>query len=779
MQQVATNIAINYPDNIRSVNGPPGTGKTTLLKDIFAHILVCQAVSICQLHDKKIRGSLAYWDQAKIGVLPANIAGGNIVVASSNNGAVQNIVNELPLKDNISSEFLEKLLEVDYFKDISNSVIEGVGFGKERRINLKKREDKNWGTFSLEGGTATNVNNLLLVIEAIEKELDESYCPNERIYQEFLHLYNRMLAQKQKFQQHYEQWKKFYELKNEYEECSSRYKRDKKSKEFDLASAQKNITKEIETYEQKNRMILDKLDDISHTIDILNDSLKQAERSYDLIRSQEPSLMWFQKIFNKSKVEQYFEDLNRANSVLNDLVDQKRELLESQACYEKSLRENNRRINIFQSERQNMNVQFNQWLNRQQSQLKQLEKRINQLNSLKLLNKVKELDFSQTYCDLQKSNPWFDKDFRVMQTELFIAALKVKKQFLYDNRKNLSKARMIWRKQADYISKVNGSQIIGTAWQWLNCAIPVISTTFASLGIMFGNLPENSISNVFIDEAGQALPQASVGAIFRSKRVMAVGDPAQIRPVLTLDSNTLNLIGRHYDVSEKFVSAIASTQTIMDDASRFGFWKDKDKEEWIGIPLWVHRRSNYPMFTISNEISYNGLMVQGKPDEKAYGKAKWYAVTGKANDKFVKEQADLLIKLISERIQKDVQLADEIYVITPFKNVAYRLAQELDKIKFTKRKDKKPMNVGTVHTFQGKEAKIVYLVLGADSESKGAAYWAVSEPNIMNVAATRAKEEFYIIGDRSLYAKLGSNVANTTLRIIDDYNAELARWSEL
>ena len=34
-----------------------------------------------------------------------------------------------------------------------------------------------------------------------------------------------------------------------------------------------------------------------------------------------------------------------------------------------------------------------------------------------------------------------------------------------------------------------------------------------------------------------------------------------------------------------------------------------------------------------------------------------------------------------------------MYVITPFKNVAYRLAQELDKIKFTKRKDKKPMNV--------------------------------------------------------------------------------------
>ncbi len=41
----------------------------------------------------------------------------------------------------------------------------------------------------------------------------------------------------------------------------------------------------------------------------------------------------------------------------------------------------------------------------------------------------------------------------------------------------------------------------------------------------------------------------------------------------------------------------------------------------------------------------------------------------------------------------------------------------------------------------------------------------------MNVAATRAKEEFYVIGDKSLYSKLGSKVANTTMSIIDDYNS--------
>ena len=316
--------------------------------------------------------------------------------------------------------------------------------------------------------------------------------------------------------------------------------------------------------------------------------------------------------------------------------------------------------------------------------------------------------------------------------------------------------------------KENGQQLILKSWQWLNFTVPIISTTFASFGRMFKNLKENSIGNLFIDEAGQALPQASVGAIFRSKRVMVVGDPAQIRPVLNLDSNVLALIGRNYKVDEKFVSNNASTQTIIDDTSQYGFQKNDD--EWIGIPLWVHRRSNYPMFTISNKISYGGLMVQGKKEDEAQGKSQWLDCVGKAKDKYIKEQADLLKSIIAKRLQEDQDLANEIYVISPFKNVAYQIARVLDEINFTKRQDGKITNIGTVHTFQGKEAKIVYFVLGADSNSSGAARWAVSEPHIMNVAATRAKEEFYIIGDKKLYASLGSDVANKTIQIINDYN---------
>ena len=50
--------------------------------------------------------------------------------------------------------------------------------------------------------------------------------------------------------------------------------------------------------------------------------------------------------------------------------------------------------------------------------------------------------------------------------------------------------------------------------------------------------------------------------------------------------------------------------------------------------------------------------------------------------------------------------------------------------------------------------------------------WAVGtdNPNIMNVAVTRAKEEFYIIGDKEMYLSLNSDVINDTCKIIEKHN---------
>lgn len=115
MQQVAVNLAVGrggstrkYPANdVMSVNGPPGTGKTTLLKDIVAANVVEKARLLCE-YDKpddafeEVELSKRYLKYAKNpyrfkeGRTGDAIKSLSILVCSTNNAAVENIAKELP-----------------------------------------------------------------------------------------------------------------------------------------------------------------------------------------------------------------------------------------------------------------------------------------------------------------------------------------------------------------------------------------------------------------------------------------------------------------------------------------------------------------------------------------------------------------------------------------------------------------------------------------------------------------------------------------------------------
>ncbi|MDN8991500.1 AAA domain-containing protein, partial [Staphylococcus aureus] len=78
--------------------------------------------------------------------------------------------------------------------------------------------------------------------------------------------------------------------------------------------------------------------------------------------------------------------------------------------------------------------------------------------------------------------------------------------------------------------------------------------------------PKDFIDYLFIDEAGQAIPPAAVGALYRSKKVVAVGDPIQIEPVVNLESHLIDNISKNYHVPEYLVSKEASVQSVADNA---------------------------------------------------------------------------------------------------------------------------------------------------------------------------------------------------------------------
>lgn len=769
MQQAAVNLSVGFDDRkIRSVNGPPGTGKTTLLKDIFAELIVKQAVSVVNMKEKFIKNRY----KNIIAELPDEISENEIVVASSNNGAVQNIVNELPLISKIDEELLEELKDREgYFWSLSNKKLSEKWFkenGKDKCELVKEDEDgedKFWGLFSLEGGRKQNIDNIICKIKHIKKYLAEEYEPDENVYGEFQKQYDLVNGMKKEAQKFADSCNSCQKDRLRLSELRTSFESERKSRENTVGKKIVELGADIEKYGDKIGDSERQLEEFSERKENIKEAQRNVQNCIDALKTKKPGIF-----SGRAAKEEY-------SRKMNEFLDQSQRLSEEYMnCSNELIRLKNsidelKKARITASkQKDSLKNELNAWMDSMNAEMSALEKRVSVSKTSSSGKVFQPLDMSLDHETLQLSNPWFDEEFRIEQSKLFILALCVRKQFLYENRKNLESAFITWNKRNEY---VENKRVIAVAWHWINFAIPVISSTFASFSRMCGYLEENTIGHLFVDEAGQALPQAAVGAVFRSKNIMVVGDPAQIKPVLTLDSAALAIIASHFGVNEKYLSASASVQTLVDAASRFGFYRQKDKAEdsWIGIPLWVHRRCMHPMFDIANEISYDNLMVQGI---KKYGKTGWFDVGGQADDKYVKKQADFLVKKLSRMIEEDPSIIDKnekdaVYVITPFSKVADMLSSELKKINFTRYKNNKCTNIGTIHTFQGKEAPIVFMVLGADKQSSGAASWAVGEPNMMNVAATRAKEEFYIIGDKKLYCSLGSDVVDSTVSIIEQY----------
>lgn len=381
----------------------------------------------------------------------------------------------------------------------------------------------------------------------------------------------------------------------------------------------------------------------------------------------------------------------------------------------------------------------------------------------------------------QVKNPWLSQKYNREREKLFSYAMTMNKDFVLSSkacRDNFITLSHYWGvrpgddKRKIQFSHEDTMAMVPSLYQTLFLLVPVISSTFASVGSLLRDVREpETIGLLVVDEAGQAQPQMAVGALYRSRRAIIVGDPKQVEPVVTED---LDMLKKAYteDRLSRYKEKNLSVQVFADRMNLFGTYLENgtDYPDWVGSPLLVHRRCISPMYDISNQLSYNGIMKQQTNPPKAelveqfaLPNSCWINVVGKEQgnkNHFVKEQGEKVCEILENAFSKSQN--PSIYIISPFTTVVSGIKKYIvsycekhphTKIDLEYMLDYQQKKIGTVHTFQGKEANEVIFLLGCDAseEAKGAITW-VNE-NIVNVAVTRAKYRLYIVGDKEAWKK--------------------------
>ncbi|WP_168220312.1 DEAD/DEAH box helicase [Azospirillum thermophilum] len=779
MQQFAVNSLLDRLDEggVFSVNGPPGTGKTTLLRDVFADVITRRARALADLPSPQMAFSgsrrVEFRDRTSCSVsaLCEELTGFEMVVASSNNAAVENLSRDLPKSKALGRTAWRDEnggAKVRYLQTIAHNM--AAYAGKRGYLDLSGKDGRGddipWGLIAGALGKKANRSRFSNGLgqdgsrkeprpNGFDPELHQSVWTWRKsadrttfaAARDAFHAADRAVSQR-------------VEALERYAELVEVRLRGQTLESF-IASAESALGQAREAVAGAET----ELGRLSKDIGLCDRQLEVLRENERVIEADRPR--WWERWLRPERERRRKAELDGIRQQMKGQLDR---------LYHAQERQDRAEARLASARTELADAEAALAHRRGEWHALQAERR-------DLAEAFPRVRFPSTDDDLEQDRwqidgLWRDDTLNLLRSRLFAAALGLHEAWLAEVlqpnggfggnvvavSKLLSGTRPSDRDDALAI------------WQSLFMVVPVVSSTFASIGAQFQELGPDSIGWLFIDEAGQAVPQAAVGALWRSKRAVVVGDPMQIEPVFTVPIRLIDALARDAGLTRaaRMAPHQASVQTLADAANSLGALVPVGGEmQWIGSPLRVHRRCVDPMFTVANAIAYQNKMIFFDPDTPEsrlppagtldLGPSAWVCLGGVALAKqVVPDQVELVSRAVQTLYRRTTALPD-LYIISPFRRIKQALFDaitDLERWPSDGRpnagdlKDWCKARIGTVHTFQGKEESVVLMVLGCDRNSVGAARWAASKPNLLNVALTRAKHRFFMIGDEALWAGL-------------------------
>jgi hypothetical protein len=767
LQQAAVNASkahLTDESGIVAVNGPPGTGKTTLLRDIFAHIVFTRAETLAKF--KRPEDAFSHAGQYKIGqgfrhlyAVDESVRGHEILVASSNNKAVENVSRELPELDQI-----EDARAPEYFRTIAGNITgkpqscwglaAAVLGNSANRFEFQKRfwKDPDYGLhaylFAAEG------NNPIVI------EKDPHTGQDFERPAKIIELENPPRSQA-------EALRRWNSAVQKFRECRARVeKRLERLDEYQKALSQ-------------FAALQDALSAAHAEVEAVKKSLNQALQAQALARDFLASCAQ-EVLANKQRTDEHKKALPGFFARLFGMT-----IYKTWQRGEHTLRKEKAVLaeRHWSLETQAVTAQKTRYAAQAhcdalQKRNADLQERLGCVRALlaqanaELGNRLAGEEFwNKSHKDLQISTAWLDDNTQRLRDESFAAAFDVHRAFIgaaaKQVRNNLNCLFDVLRGKGLTEERV---RVLPSLWTTLFLVTPVVSTTFASVGRMLRPMPPESLGWLLIDEAGQALPQAAAGALMRAKRSVIVGDPLQIEPVVSLSPMLVQKLAGAFGVDHlEWTAPEASAQRLADRAGPYAaVFTREDAYIRVGAPLLVHRRCDEPMFGISNAVSYGRNMVSAVQSKASVigdvlGPSSWVHVVSNSGSKWSADEGKTILRILESLAEQGLEEPD-IFIISPFRIVQDQMRQLIirhegliARLSKLSARNWAYERIGTVHTFQGREAEAVIFLLGAPNENqKGARGWAGYPPNIVNVAVTRAKQRLYVVGNRQLWLPHGA-----------------------